>query len=68
MSDDTVRCPECGLEIERTLSGKSTAAIHVAVRQFQQACARQDELGPEARFGSLVNPYACPTLKVALRP
>jgi hypothetical protein len=68
MSGDTVRCPECGPEIGRTLSGKSTADIRVAVRQFQQACARQDELGPEAHFGSLVDPYACPTLKVALRP
>jgi hypothetical protein len=68
MSGDTVCCPECGLEIERTLRGKSRAAIHTVVREFQQACARQDELGPDARFGSLVDPYGCPALKVALRP
>ena len=68
MSGDTVRCPECGLKIERTLSGKSTPDIQAAVRQFREACPRQGELGPEALFGSLVDPYACPTLKATLRP
>jgi hypothetical protein len=51
MSGEKVRCPECGLEIERTLSGKSTPGIQAVVRRFQEACSRQDELGPEARFG-----------------
>ena len=68
MSTEKVRCPECGLEIERSLNGKSTPGIQAVVRQFQEACSRQDQLGPEARFGSLVDPYACPVLKAALRP